>query len=117
MSWLILMFVAYGLSFGFSNKLPERFYFTKDGDPAEHFFARMSRCAYCTGFWMAMTAKGLSWASAAFSGGSLPANAGEVISTLLIYGMSGAAFCYLFHCITLWLENTSALAESRFDGE
>ena len=117
MSWLVLMFVAYGLSFGFSNKLPEGFYFTKDGDPAEHFFAKMSRCAYCTGFWMGMLAKGMDWALTASAGGVMPANAGEIVSTLLIYGMSSAAFCYLFHCLTLWLENNAALAESQFDVE
>ena len=117
MNWLILMFVTCGIAFGLSNKLPERLYFTKDGDPAGHFFARMFRCAFCTGFWAGVFAKGLDYLHLFFEGGALPLSGGEVGTTVLIYGMSGAAFNYLFHCATVCLENLSALAESRFHDE
>jgi hypothetical protein len=96
------MLVAYGVAFGFQNKLTFLYSegYRETGEPA-NILDRLLHCTYCTGFhtgWMVWL---LSW----WIEGKLPAEGWAVPASVLVWSFASAAFCYVVDAFVRWLES------------
>lgn len=98
-TWYSLL-LAYGLAFGFQNKLPFL-------DGKSKFLDDLLKCVYCTGFhcgWMTWI---LTWGLT----GKVPAEGGaiSILASLFMWSFSSAAACYVVDTAVRWFEaNTPA---------
>ena len=95
------LLVAYGLCFGFQNKLPFLYSeaYRESGEP-QRFVDKLLHCTYCTGFhtgWMAWL---LAWAVE----GKPPDADWQAPASVLIWALASAAFCYVMDAFVRWLE-------------
>lgn len=94
MQMLFYLIVAYGLAFGFQNKVP--FLYGKSA-----FLDALLRCTFCTGFhcgWMAWL---LSWAAS----GHPPAEGWQAAASVLTWAFAAAGFSYAVDAGVQWLES------------
>lgn len=103
MPTLITLVAAYGLCFGFQNKLP---FLYKRGA----FLDSLLECTYCLGFhcgWM-------TWILNCLLTGATPATWYSGVVSLVLWCFGSAAFCYAADTAVRWLEgNIPSQPESK----
>lgn len=93
MELLLAALVAYGLCFGFQNKLP----FLHN---QSEFTDKLLACSYCTGFWCGIITYGLFW----FGNGGFPIFHYSLLIQALCWGFASAALCYILDTTVQYLE-------------
>ena len=98
-TWYSLL-LAYGLAFGFQNKLPFL-------DGKSNFLDALLKCTYCTGFHCGWMSWFLTWGVT----GKPPVEWGvaPTLASLLLWSFASAAACYVVDTAVRWCEaNTPA---------
>jgi len=118
MQLMLLLLVAYGITFGLMNdKTPISAWLRnrqilKDADGLT-FFTRMLACPYCTGFhagWMAWLVVYAPQHSAA-----LVAPSGAILAHVVACAFAASAGCYVIDSAAQWLEDHSAAARKSLE--
>lgn len=101
MATLFYLLLAYGLSFGFQNKLPFLYSeaYRESGVP-QRFLDQLLHCTYCTGFhtgWM-------TWLLAWGIEGEPPTMGLSIPFSVLGWSFASAGFCYVLDALVRWVE-------------
>lgn len=94
------LFLFYGLCFGFQNKVP--FLYGKSD-----FTDSLLQCSYCMGFHCGW----LSWIILYLLNGCKDVTVVEVITSLLVYGFTSSAFCYVLDSLVQLVESHTLTEE------
>lgn len=100
MMWILYLLTAYGLCFGFQNKVTIL-------HGVSDFLDAMFACTYCTGFWCGWIA----WGGMVATGGQ-PLSWTTPLSGLM-FAFASAAFCYFFDTVIQHMERVMVIGQSE----